>query len=371
MLRFFRHRCPCLPCCKTPVDQGTLPKLVVNDVSPNSNGIYRLDICVDDKTFQDTEEQLQPDQELRSVVFVCISDTHSRHSDIPMPDDPNYILIHTGDFSSKTGDLTEFNTWLGTLPFKEKIIIAGNHEVQLSTNPIKAKQQLSNCTRYLHGSSVTVRGVTLFGSPHHPKRGCCYKREAFGLTDQDRSKVFLKVPKECHVLLSHCPPFGILDEEMLVPGKTDHVGCRHCLKAIQKRKPNAVIFGHCHQNRGVSRMWHGEHSNMEDDEEEDDEEDGENGRTGGRKGGNGYQNDESKEEVIEPATIEIELSDNTGKFNYRRRSSTQTKTTLLMNAASIGNNDANACENNVAPPMLLKIVFHRVIAAERELVGHI
>lgn len=41
------------------------------------------------------------------------------------------ILIHAGDFT-RCGHLQEvrdFNNWLGSLPHKHKIVIAGNHEL--------------------------------------------------------------------------------------------------------------------------------------------------------------------------------------------------------------------------------------------------
>ena len=345
-LRWFRKHFPCLPCCKTPVDQThQLPKCVVDDVLPTARGTYRIDVCVDDVTFLDTTETLDDDQDTRSITFVCISDTHSRHRALSLPDDPNYILLHTGDFSDKTNGFTDFNAWLGELPYKEKIVIAGNHEVQLSTDVVKAKAQLSNCTTYLCDTATTVRGVQLFGSPHHPKRGCCYRRDAFGALDQARAQAFQKVPKGCHLLLSHCPPYSIRDEEMLV-NEWEHVGCGHCLTAIQRIKPHACVFGHCHQWRGVSRIWHdGALETASDD-------------------GDG---DNQGEEIITPSTIQIELS-TTGETEYRRRSSMHSVSSLLVNAASIGNDEAEEC-GGVAPPILLELVFHRVSAAERDLVG--
>jgi predicted phosphohydrolase len=359
-LRWFRKHLPCLPCCKTPVDQCQLPKCVVDNVLPTATcGTYRIDLCVDDETFLDTTEPLDDDQETRSITFVCISDTHSRHNSIPLPDDPNYILIHTGDFSDRTNGVTDFNTWLGTLPYKEKIVIAGNHEVQLSTDVAQAKAQLYNCT-YLCDSATTVEGVQLFGSPHHPKRGCCYRRDAFGAVDQARSQVFQKVPKGCHLLLSHCPPFGIRDEEILRDSLA-HVGCGHCLKAIQRIKPHAVVFGHCHQWRGVSRMWHDGGQVREETKSNG------NSRSSNDKGTTTTHN-HNQEEIIAPSTIQIELSSTTGKTKYRRRSSAHSASSLLVNAASIQNDEAEAC-GGVAPPILIEFIFHRVSAAEKELVG--
>lgn len=64
------------------------------------------------------------------VRIVCMSDTHSHQKfqfKIPNGD----IFIHAGDFT-KTGALKEvidFNEWIGKLPHKHKLVIAGNHEL--------------------------------------------------------------------------------------------------------------------------------------------------------------------------------------------------------------------------------------------------
>ena len=41
------------------------------------------------------------------------------------------ILIHAGDFTrcGNLKEVREFNTWIGTLPHKYKVVIAGNHEL--------------------------------------------------------------------------------------------------------------------------------------------------------------------------------------------------------------------------------------------------
>jgi predicted phosphodiesterase len=69
---------------------------------------------------------MEPEKTLRIVV---ISDTHSSYPQLP----PCDILIHCGDFSNK-GSLSEvdkFCNYIKSLPFKHKIVIAGNHDVCL------------------------------------------------------------------------------------------------------------------------------------------------------------------------------------------------------------------------------------------------
>ena len=363
-LRFFRQSFPCLSCCQTPIDQWCeVPKCVVANVpavniEQEGRG-HRIDVVVNNNTFHDTTEDITDDQEVRSVRFVCVSDTHGLHSQIPqMPNDPTMILLHTGDFSNSDGDYTAFNTWLGTLPYTEKIVLAGNHEIKLSIDPTKARAELTNATHYMCGNTITVRGVSLFGSPHHPQRGCCYKKEAFGANAKKRELLFSTVPDGVHIIASHCPPFGIRDEEFLVDSMA-HVGCGHLLTAVQRTKPRCVVFGHCHQHRGASRLWHTD--TMEDEERH---------RPHGKSSLNRAKLSESKvlEEVIEPASVEVELTVE-GRATYRRKSSPNATATLLINAASLGNEDADEQRNQVAPPIIIDMVLHRVTAAEKQLVG--
>ena len=69
---------------------------------------------------------MEPDK----VRFVCMSDTHSLIRNI-MFDIPNGdVFIHAGDFTKcgQKDEVISFNKWLGSLPHKHKIVIAGNHE---------------------------------------------------------------------------------------------------------------------------------------------------------------------------------------------------------------------------------------------------
>jgi len=65
------------------------------------------------------------------IRFVCISDTHSLTSHLKRTIPEGDVLIHAGDFTrcGHLQEVKEFNTWLGTLPHKHKIVIAGNHEL--------------------------------------------------------------------------------------------------------------------------------------------------------------------------------------------------------------------------------------------------
>ena len=64
-------------------------------------------------------------QDVQRVV--CVSDTHNQISKMTHNFPDGDILIHAGDFS-EAGHISEiktFNKWLGSLPHKHKIVIAG------------------------------------------------------------------------------------------------------------------------------------------------------------------------------------------------------------------------------------------------------
>jgi hypothetical protein len=147
--------------------------------------VHRLDVVVDSETFfsssSSVNEQHQEGKQegkkgekqenssaddTRSVRFLCVSDTHGHHESIPMPNDPDLILLHTGDFSTySTSDYKQFNEWLGTLPYQEIVVMAGNHEVSLPTDSRLAAAELFNATKYLCGEkTINVRGERNFSS---------------------------------------------------------------------------------------------------------------------------------------------------------------------------------------------------------------
>ena len=68
------------------------------------------------------------------IKCVAVSDTHNMTDYINMPSGD--IFFQSGDFTYN-GTLEEvehYNKWLGTLDFKYKIVIAGNHEIAARLN---------------------------------------------------------------------------------------------------------------------------------------------------------------------------------------------------------------------------------------------
>lgn len=92
----------------------------------------------------------KPEVPENKIRIVCMSDTHSltHHIKFDIPDGD--ILIHAGDFTKcgKLDEVVEFNEWIGTLPHKHKIVIAGNHELSFDntfTHPFQSKKSTERC----------------------------------------------------------------------------------------------------------------------------------------------------------------------------------------------------------------------------------
>lgn len=170
------------------------------------------------------------------MKIVCISDTHTFHRDLDVPDGD--VLIHSGDvsFNGEPYAYKDFDKWLGELPHKKKIIIAGNHDFNFYEFPWLNGIPLNN-------SGIRFDGVSFYGSPITPT----FSDWAFMADPGDPIKEYWdKIPKNTDVLIVHGPPLGILDET----DRHQNVGCYDLLQAVKKIKPKLNVFGHIHQSYG-------------------------------------------------------------------------------------------------------------------------
>ena len=181
-------------------------------------------------------------QILDSLTIVLISDTHELHREVEVP--PGDILIHAGDFTmnSKSAEkLLDFNEWLGELPHAYRVVIPGNHD---SIVEDASRRSLITNATLLINESVEIMGLKFWGSPTTPLLG-----EAFGVvSDTARAKLYSRIPADTDILVTHGPPYGILDQ---TPGSHHHEGCNQLLGALRKVKPMLHVFGHIHGAYGT------------------------------------------------------------------------------------------------------------------------
>ena len=178
--------------------------------------------------------------------LVCISDTHSLHRRIPNVPDGD-VLIHAGDClgAGTLDNVEDLNDWLGTLPHRHKIVIAGNHDWVFQEAPEFARGALTNAI-YLEDNGVEIEGIRFWGSPWTPT----FMDWAFML---DRGQAirnrWKQIPDNTDVLVTHGPPKNIGDEASM-GFKCQNVGCVDLLHRIEQLRLKAHIFGHIHEGYG-------------------------------------------------------------------------------------------------------------------------
>ena len=203
----------------------------------------------------------------KKLKLVCISDTHNWTQGLFLP--PGDILIHAGDFTKYglPSEIQAFNTFLESHPYKYKLIIAGNHDFTFDISnyfSILHRRQLKNkdiskhkgvdpkeaCKLltdaiYLEDSLVEINGFKFYGSPWSPEKST----SAFKLAEGDKiMEKWKAIPEGIDVLITHTPPFGILDKTKAGV----NAGCKALLKEVKERiRPKVHIFGHIHDGYGI------------------------------------------------------------------------------------------------------------------------
>jgi predicted phosphohydrolase len=178
------------------------------------------------------------------VRIVALSDTHGLHRKVEVP--PGDILVHAGDLTrhGELDELPDLNDWLGSLPHRHKLVIAGNHDWCFEYGHDACAALLTNAT-YLQDSGVTLDGLTFYGSPWTPQ----FYDWAFMLPrGESLAAKWAQIPAGVDVLITHGPPRGHGDYTF----RSEKAGCADLLKAVTRLLPRYHIFGHIHEAAGIT-----------------------------------------------------------------------------------------------------------------------
>lgn len=179
--------------------------------------------------------------------FVVISDTHNKHNQITKDLGSGDFIIHAGDITSMgyQGEVTDFLNWFSQLDFEHKIFIAGNHDFWFETNDDIAGVFKDRGVHYLYDTMVELDNIKIYGSPWQPR----FFDWAFNVDRGPKiAEKWAKIPEGLDVLITHGPPFGILDDTV----QGQRVGCQDLLFKVLEVKPRYHIFGHIHYAYGMS-----------------------------------------------------------------------------------------------------------------------
>lgn len=169
----------------------------------------------------------------------------SHHRDIIVPDGD--LLVHAGDitrnsFSSRA--VQDFDSWLEQLPHRWKVVIPGNHDYSLAE---PAWRSLIKNAVLLINDGVELMGLKIWGTPITPVDHGHFG----GTTAAEREAQFRRIPDDTDLLISHGPPYGILDRD---PDTEIHQGCRELLNAVKRVRLRLHMFGHIHCGYGMTQV---------------------------------------------------------------------------------------------------------------------
>lgn len=197
------------------------------------------------------------------MKIVAISDTHNRHRNIKLPEGD--IIVHSGDATGRGthSEVQHFLDWYSKLDYKHKIFVPGNHDMLFESDPALTKQMcVERGIILLNDSGIEIDGLKFWGSAVSP----WFHNWAFNRrrTQEDATRFGDKwikehwdlIPEGTDVLITHGPPYKILDQLTYVDGtlKNEFVGCEDLLAAIQRVKPGVHIFGHIHCGYGEKHV---------------------------------------------------------------------------------------------------------------------
>lgn len=189
------------------------------------------------------------------MKITFISDTHTQHNKIELSGGD--ILIFSGDFMSSGHRVYEaqgFLNWFSEQPYKYKIFIAGNHDKYCENNPelfeTLVDAHVDKNVIYLRDEMIEIEGLKIYGTPWQPY----FCNWAFNISEPDRLiSLYQNIPEDLDILITHCPPYDILDKSHDYRNGEDPLGSKELetvLSQMGEHRPKIHCFGHIHGDGG-------------------------------------------------------------------------------------------------------------------------
>lgn len=182
------------------------------------------------------------------VKLTVLGCTHGAYDQLKL--DGGDLLILTGDYTARDthDEYHEFIDWVEEQNYKKKIVIGGNHDMIMKNKGIA----FSRCNfDYLCDSGTEYEGLKIWGFPHsltfpNINPACT----AWTGDEHYISEKCKLIPKDIDILISHSPPWGILDKTV----NGSHVGSTSIRGVVLDKftYPNLKynFFSHIHEQGG-------------------------------------------------------------------------------------------------------------------------
>ena len=181
-----------------------------------------------------------------------ISDTHMNHGQLQVPEEID-VVVHSGDASNyldpyrNESELRAFIDWFATLPIPTKVFVPGNHDTSLEKGLITRDLVESRKINLLINEEKEIGGLRFWGSPFTPRYGSWSYMKDRGTIN----RIWEHIPEGIDVLITHGPPYGVLDATYNHHNKVELVGCSALAKRVTKVEPRFMLFGHVHSTKDI------------------------------------------------------------------------------------------------------------------------
>ena len=160
-------------------------------------------------------------------TILAFSDTHGHHRELRVPERAD-IIICAGDAvedNLKRDEYDDFIAWFSSLPAKWKIFVPGNHELSFELGQAESIEQ-----------AMAAHGITVLRDAVEDCDGVIIGSISGNATIADSD-----IPHDLDILVTHLPPYGILDDDL---------GSPEILNFVLKSQPKYHLFGHIHATAG-------------------------------------------------------------------------------------------------------------------------
>lgn len=164
---------------------------------------------------------------VNGLEVYAFADTHGYHKELQVSENVD-IVICAGDVVEDNllgNEYDDFIEWFASLPCKWKIFVPGNHELSFELGQADGIIQ-----------RMTEKGITVLVDAIED----CDSVIIASISGNS-SIAAEDIPDDIDIVVTHTPPFGILDENM---------GSVNILDFILKAKPKYHLFGHIHSTAG-------------------------------------------------------------------------------------------------------------------------
>lgn len=186
------------------------------------------------------------------MKFIFNSDTHNMLSQVKNP--LGDLYFHTGDWTllGQQHEMLKFGTQLRKIKTPTKLIIPGNHDLSTEED---SEFYHADWRKWLKPDNNTLIGlnkeVHLLGLKIYCTSLICpignpFRRWAYETSENRQYEIYEKIEGPIDLLISHSPPYGIMDE--------NGYGSKALLDLVLRLKPKIHAFGHAHGGYGKQQI---------------------------------------------------------------------------------------------------------------------